>query len=142
MCASASKSRQNAMSYPSRSSEQARRGADPTRRRLCGIVAAGIGLLLSPAGAWAQSRLLDAPRAAGTVGERFDGYAAAREGASADVVKLVEQVNAERRAVYTQRAATDKVPVEAIGKIYALEILKSAPAKTWFLSESGQWSQK
>ena len=130
------------MSYPSRSSEHARRGGDPPRRRLCGVVAAGIGLLLSPAGAWAQSRLLDAPRAAGTVGERFDGYAAAREGASADVVKLVEQVNAERRAVYAQRAATDKVPVEAIGKIYALEILKSAPAKTWFLSESGQWSQK
>ncbi len=144
MCASASKSRQNAMSYQSRSSEQARRGADPTRRRLAGLVAVGIGILLLqpfPA-AQAQSRLLDAPRTAGTVGERFDGYAAARDGASADVVNLVQQVNAERRAVYAQRAATDKVPIEAIGKIYAMEIMKSAPAKTWFLSESGQWSQK
>lgn len=144
MYASASKSRQNAMSYQSRSSEQARRGADPTRRRLAGIVAAGIGVLLLPPvrEANAQSRLLDAPRTAGTVGERFDGYAAARDGASADVVRLVEQVNAERRTVYAQRAATDKVPIEAIGKIYALEIMKSAPPKTWFLSESGQWSQK
>lgn len=144
MCASASKSRQNAMSNPNPSSEPVRQGADPTRRRLVGIVAVGIGiLLLQPfPQARAQSRLLDAPRAAGTVGERFDGYAAVRDGASADVVRLVEQVNAERRTVYAQRAATDKVPIEAIGKIYALEIMKSAPPKTWFLSESGHWSQK
>lgn len=137
------------MSNPSPSSEPVRLGADPNwprlaRRRLGSIVAVGIGILLSRPfrEARAQSRLLDAPRSAGTVGERFDGYAAVRDGASADVVRLVEQVNAERRTVYAQRAATDKVPIEAIGKIYALEIMKSAPPKTWFLSESGQWSQK
>ena len=29
-----------------------------------------------------------------------------------------------------------------IGKIYAGEIMKSAPAGTWFLSEAGQWTRK
>jgi hypothetical protein len=29
-----------------------------------------------------------------------------------------------------------------VGKIYALEILKAAPAGTWFQQESGQWVKK
>ena len=90
----------------------------------------------------AQSRLLDAPRAAGTVGERYDGFATVRGAASPEVAALVTQVNAERRAVYAQRAQTDKASVDAVGRIYALEIMKSAAAKTWFLSESGKWTQK
>ncbi len=93
-------------------------------------------------GAMGQGRLLDAPRVAGTVGERFDGYAAERGQAPPEIGQLVSQVNAERRAVYAARAATDKVSVDAVGRIYAAEIMKSAPPKTWFLSEAGQWSQK
>lgn len=116
----------------------------PTRRRLVVGLAAGVFVLMSARmpRAQAQSRLLDAPRLAGTVGERFDGFAVVRGQASPDVARLVEQVNAERRAVYAQRAATDRVSVEAVGKIYAQQILNAAPAKTWFLSEAGQWSQK
>ena len=96
----------------------------------------------APVIACAQSRLLDAPRAAGTVGERYDGYAVARDPVSANATALVEQVNAQRRALYAQRAKTDGVPIEAIGKIYAAEIFKSAPSGTWFLSENGQWTRK
>jgi uncharacterized protein YdbL (DUF1318 family) len=105
---------------------------------------AGVSILaIGPfAGAMAQSRLLDAPRAAGIAGERYDGFAVARGSASPEVAALVAQVNAERRAVYAQRAQSDKVSIDAVGRIYALEIMKSAPPKTWFLSESGQWSQK
>ncbi|MGE0092935.1 MAG: YdbL family protein [Alphaproteobacteria bacterium] len=98
--------------------------------------------LLPAAGAQSQARLLDAPRAAGTVGERYDGYAVVRGTPTPGISSLVDQVNADRRALYTQRAAADGVPVEAIGKIYAAEIIKSAPKGTWFLSESGQWTQK
>ena len=112
------------------------------RRRLIGLVLAGAAALPFGTPARAQSRLLDAPRAAGAVGERFDGFAVARGTASPATTALVAQVNAERRALYAQRAAGDKVSAEAVGKIYALEILKAAPVKTWFLSESGQWTQK
>jgi len=89
-----------------------------------------------------QIRLLDAPRAAGVVGERYDGYAVARGMVSPEIAALVDKVNAERRAVYAQRAATDGVPLEVIGKIYAAEIIKAAPPGTWFLSDTGQWIQK
>ncbi len=62
--------------------------------------------------------------------------------ASPEIAALVDKVNAERRALYAQRAASDKVSVDAVGKIYAQEILKSAPPNTWFLTASGQWTQK
>ena len=116
-----------------------------TRRRLlrslCAVTLA-LAFLGYPIMGWAESRLLDAPRAAGTVGERFDGYAVARGSVTSDVAALVAQVNSERRAVYAARAASENVPIEAIGKIYAAEIMKSAPAGTWFLSEYGLWAQK
>ena len=76
------------------------------------------------------------------MGERYDGYAVVRGAAPADIASLVEKVNAERRALYAQRAKSEGAPVEAIGKIYAGEIVKSAPAGTWFLAENGQWKQK
>ena len=99
--------------------------------------------LLVPLAALAQGRPLDAPRAAGQVGERFDGFAVVRDaGAPAAVTALVDQANAERRALYQQRAASDGATPDAVGKIYAQEILKAAPAGTWFLQESGQWIRK
>jgi len=90
----------------------------------------------------AQGRPLDAPRAAGIVGERYDGYAEVRGAAPADVVSLVNRVNAERRALYAQRAKSEGVPIEAIGKIYAKEIVQSAPSGTWFLGQDGKWTRK
>jgi hypothetical protein len=119
------------MSNPSRFSKLSRRG----------LLALAVILPLSEV-AFAQGRTLDAPRSAGTVGERYDGYAVVRGQASADLAALVAKVNAERRAVYAQRAQSEHVPIEAIGKIYAGEILRSAPAGTWFLSETGQWTRK
>ena len=116
----------------------------PTRRASLALMLGVAGFLAVSlfTGARAQSRLLDAPRAAGTVGERYDGFAAVRGAASPEVAALVAQVNQERRAVYAERARTDKASIDAVEKIYALEIMKAAPQKTWFLSESGQWTQK
>ncbi len=100
-------------------------------------------LALFAAGAAAQNRVLDAPRAAGAVGERYDGYAVVRDQAqAAKLTPLVNQINAERRKVYSQRAAAERVPADQIGRVYAAEIFKSAPAGTWFLQESGQWVRK
>jgi len=109
-------------------------------RRLLVLVAV---VLMLPVAALAQGRPLDAPRAAGQVGERFDGFAVVRDAnAPADVRALVDQANAERRTLYQQRAAGNGTTPDAVGKIYAQEILKAAPAGTWFLQESGQWVKK
>jgi uncharacterized protein len=129
------------MSRPSPSSDGVVR-----RRLLRGLAALPLlALALSmPVGrAAAQSaKLLDAPRIAGLVGERYDGYAVAHGKVSADVAALIDKVNAERRAVYEKRAAADHVPVDAVQQIYAQQIRQSAPVGTWFLGANGQWSQK
>jgi uncharacterized protein YdbL (DUF1318 family) len=94
-----------------------------------------------PAGA--QNRPLDAPRATGVVGEKYDGFALVRSAnAPGDVKSLVDQANQERAAIYKQRAATDGATPDAVGRIYAKQIFEQAPAGTWFLQESGQWMQK
>ena len=114
----------------------------PFSRLACRLVLILL-LLVQAGGGVAQTRTLDAPRAAGTVGERYDGYAMVRDPAStASLGPLVNQINSERRQLYTDRATADHVPADQIGRVYASEIFKSAPAGTWFLQESGQWVQK
>lgn len=104
------------------------------------IVAAALVLITGPA--TAQSRMLDDARAAGTVGERYDGIAVARAGASATVQQTVDNVNAQRLAIYRKRAAAEGISTEAVGTIYAKQIFDNAPPGTWFLSKSGQWVRK
>jgi len=107
----------------------------------CAIALAA--MLLPGAPVFAQGKPLDGPRAAGQVGERYDGYVVLRDANAPQGVKsLVSQTNAQRKALYEKRAAEDKVPVEAIGKIYAQQIINSAPKGTYFLSQSGQWTRR
>lgn len=98
-----------------------------------------LALLLCLGGFGAAAQSLDALRASGAVGERYDGYAVAREASAAGVVS---QVNAQRRQIYEQRAAQQKAPVEQVGRVYAGEIFQKAPAGTWFLDATGKWVRK
>ena len=107
------------------------------------VAALVLSLLFASGAALAQNRPLDAPRAAGTVGEKYDGFAVVRSAsAPADVKSLVDQANQERAALYKQRATSDGATADAVGRIYAKQIFDQAPAGTWFLQESGQWVQK
>lgn len=113
------------------------------RRMLGALLALATMLLVVTEVASAQDRALDAPRAAGQVAERFDGYAMVRDSkAPASLRALVERINAQRRQVYKSQAASRGVPESAVGRIYAREIFNAAPAGTWFLQESGQWVRK
>jgi len=113
------------------------------KRLLAGVfaLAALLFVALSPVTATAQS--LDAVRAAGTVGERYDGYLVLRDGGASGAVKsLVTNTNAQRKALYEKRSKEEKAPVAAIGKIYAQQIMQKAPKGTYFLNESGKWTRK
>ena len=112
-----------------------------TRRRVVGaLCAAGALALVAPPPARAQS--LDQLRASGTVGERYDGYAAIRGDATPAVRALVERVNAERRRIYQSRAAEQKVPADQVGRVYAKTIWQNSPSGTWFLDADGKWVRK
>lgn len=86
---------------------------------------------------------LDGPRAAGIVGERYDGYAEIRQSnAPADVVALVRSINRQRKEYYQQLAQKESVSPAEVGKLYANKIYQSAPNGYWFLTQSGQWQRK
>ncbi len=97
---------------------------------------------IAPAANAQSARLLDAARASGTVGERYDGYAVIHGAASPDLRALVDRVNAERSAIYAEQSAKQRAPIFEVGRVYADQILKSAPKGTWFLAQNGQWKQK
>ena len=105
---------------------------------LLAILAAGLAL---PGPAAAQS--LDQFRSQGVIAERFDGFVEVRASdAPAAARQLVDKVNAERRKVYQDRAAEQGVSPEAVGKVYAEQILKNAPAGTYFKKPDGSYMQK
>ena len=104
------------------------------------LTIAALVLLNAPLSAYAQDPL-DAPRASGQVGERFDGFAQVRDGGG-DLNQLVDRINGERRKVYEDLAAKEGTNAEAVGRVFARRLLDKAPAGTWFLDENGNWRQK
>ena len=88
-------------------------------------------------GASAQS--LDDLRAAGKVGERFDGLAVALSG---DAKSVVNEVNKKRRKIYEDKAASQGVSADQVGRVYAQQIFKKAPKGTKFQKEDGSWITK
>lgn len=86
---------------------------------------------------------LDAPRAQGLVGERFDGFAVVRDpNAGSSVKTLVKDINAKRRSFYSSVANEQNISITAVGKVYANQIFEKAPRGYWFLTENGAWRQK
>jgi uncharacterized protein YdbL (DUF1318 family) len=112
-----------------------------TRRALC-LGLAGFLLAVAvpaPGPAWAQS--LNDLRAQGVVGEGYDGLARVRTPAPG-AQAAVDKINAERRAIYSERAKQQGVPPDQVGRVYAQQIFRNAPAGTWLLQENGQWTRK
>ncbi len=101
------------------------------------VVTLVLGLSLSAPPALAQS--LDDLRASGAVGERFDGYAQALQSGAAGVV---DQVNAKRSRIYSERAAAEGVSPDQIGRVYAKQIFAKSPPGTKFLQQNGAWITK
>jgi uncharacterized protein YdbL (DUF1318 family) len=95
-----------------------------------------------PGPAWAGAKL-DAYRADGVIAERYDGYVEIRaSNAPSDARALVADVNAKRRALYTQRAGESNVPVAEVGKVFANKIAGSAPSGTYFRQPGGGYVRR
>jgi len=89
----------------------------------------------------AQAQSLDALRSSGQVAERYDGLVVARSNDPA-VRAAVDKINAERQKIYAKQAAKQGVPVDQVGRVFAGQILGSAPAGTYFVQENGKIVQK
>ncbi len=106
------------------------------------LTVAFAALFAAPDLARAGTRL-DAYRADGVIAERFDGYVEIRDSNAPSAARaLVADVNARRRALYTQRASESNVPVEEVGKVFANKIVKTAPPGTYFRRPGGDYVRR
>src|SRR5439155_16509196 len=75
---------------------------------------AAVLLTLAPA-AMAQAPAVDAARAAGAIGERYDGYVGVAAAVSPAVRTQVATINIRRRALYSRLAASKGVSPQDVG---------------------------
>lgn len=87
----------------------------------------------------ARADNLEQLRASGAIGESYSGYVIARTPHAQAEAKAI---NTQRRSIYQEKATAQRVGVDQVGKVYAIEIFKKLPAGTWFQKENGQWVRK
>ncbi|MBY0563516.1 MAG: YdbL family protein [Hyphomonadaceae bacterium] len=115
-------------------------------RKTTFLVAFTAAALMIAGASYAQQSdpILAQARASGLVGEQADGYLGAVPGASvsADVRGRMDQVNIQRRALYTRRAAERNVSVNEMAAAVACEVFESRIAVgERYRDETGQWRQ-
>jgi uncharacterized protein len=110
-------------------------------KALFGALMLAAGLFIA-SNAWAQDSSVAQARAAGQVGEQADGYLGYPPGASAsaDVRARVDQVNIQRRALFTRRAQERSVSVNEMAAAVACEVFGGRIAiGEKYRGEDGQW---
>lgn len=101
--------------------------------------AAGLALVAMPVAAQ-ESGAVRAAIAAGTVGEKADGYLGIRGQVSGAVRAEVDSINIRRRAVYTERVAGRPVSVEQMAAAIGCRTLATRvqPGHA-YQSDDGTW---
>lgn len=98
-----------------------------------------VGLFALPVAA--QS--LDAAKAAGQIGERIDGYVGVVDAnAPGDIKRLVDEVNAGRKAKYAEIAAERGTSVQAVAQIAGEKLIERAARGEYVMGADGRWRQK
>ncbi len=100
-------------------------------------------VLASPAFAQGEKAVVDAAKAAGTVGEQADGYLGFVTGsADAATTAAVSAINAGRADVYAQTAAKSGTTREAAGQATGAQLIARTPAGQFVRPLGGGWSRK
>ena len=86
---------------------------------------------------------LDGPKQEGLIGERPDGYVGfVADELPADVKKLVDRTNTERRAEYEKVAQQTGTSVEAVEAIFGEKLIARQAPGTYVMTSGGKWVQK
>jgi uncharacterized protein YdbL (DUF1318 family) len=112
---------------------------------LAGVAVAAALALAVPAFGQATDNVVAQARASGLIGEQTDGYLGFVPGAniSADLRGRVNQINIQRRAVYTRRAETRSASVEEVAYAVACDVFEDRIAVgERYRNEAGQWRQR
>ena len=110
----------------------------PLLRALAALLVCS-ALLASPALAVSLSEA----KAQGLVGERADGFVGiVVADPSAEIARLVEQVNTQRRQKYEEIAQERGTPMDAVAKIVGETQMQKARPGEFVAGADGRWRQK
>jgi len=109
---------------------------------LAALAVSALGVTaLSPANAGGP--VIEQAQRDGLVGERIDGYLGVVDPkADPAITRRVNEINAQRRAVYEQLARRESVPVQTIARLTGEKQIQKAPAGTYVMRENAGWTRK
>ena len=92
--------------------------------------------------ALAQTPAVDAARAAGAVGERYDGYLGVAAPVSAAVRSQVASINIRRRSLYSSLAARKGASPQDVGVTAGCQLLARLGVGQSYLLADGVWRRR
>ena len=96
--------------------------------------------LAAPAAA--QTPAVDAARAAGIIGERYDGYIGVQGSASAAVRSQVARINIQRRSLYSKLAVSKGASPQDVGITAGCQLLARVGLGEAYLWSDGVWRRR
>ena len=90
----------------------------------------------------AQTPAVDAARATGAVGERFDGYLGIAAPVSAAVRSQVATINIKRRSLYSSLAARKQASPQDVGITAGCHLLARVGAGQSYMLADGVWRRQ
>jgi uncharacterized protein len=90
----------------------------------------------------AQTPAVDAARAAGSVGERYDGYIGVAAPVSASVRGQVASINIQRRSLYSRLAASKGVSPQDVGISAGCQLLARVEVGEAYMLGDGIWRRR
>jgi uncharacterized protein YdbL (DUF1318 family) len=99
-------------------------------------------VLLFAAPASAQTPAVDSARAAGQVGERYDGYMGVAAAVSGAVRSQVASINIQRRALYSKLAQSKSVSPQDVGITAGCQLLARVRVGEAYMWADGVWKRR
>ena len=98
--------------------------------------------LLAAVPAAAQTPAVNAARAAGAVGERYDGYIGVASPVSGAVRSQVASINIQRRSLYSRLAASKGVSPQDVGITAGCQLLSRVGVGEAYMLGDGAWRRR
>lgn len=117
-------------------------------RKIFVIAAAVAALGVAAGAAFAQTSqqksMIDAAKAAGTVGEQADGFLGFRVASSdSALTQAVQVTNAARREAYARSAASAGTTADVAGaRMFESQLRPRISSGEWYRNAQGQWVQR
>lgn len=112
--------------------------------RLIAAIALVLGAASMLAGqAHAGDPEIEAAKDQGVVGERIDGFLGiVNGGADPALVRLVNDINNKRRAVYDDTAGKTGTTMEQVARVTGEKQIARADSGEFYMDDTGSWKQK